>query len=390
MKALYLTHEGISNSIFRSQVVEHCSHFEKNGVLFDILVYSGYPKLREISKINKKRYSGLIKGQIILKSGLSILIFLAPLYYMISLVLFLNKRREYRFIHARTDFSAFVAISTRFLHGLPVLWDCRGDSFDEMQNTLITKPFIFRWIGIYLLLRQRLFVVFNNKFADAIVVVSESLKVHLAIEETKVITVPCSVPEAYFAFSEEERHTVRKELCLKPEDLLFVYSGSMIGYQAIERLIEFGVMIQDLGHYLLILTKDVDKFGQEYRGQFPASGIFVKSVGYEAMSKYYSAADFGILLRDDTSTNRVASPTKFGEYCMTGLKVIHNSTIDQVTRITDELGNGTVIDEKSFQPYSHAERLSVSIKAKEYFGRNSSTKTYLGIYRNLENKRANF
>lgn len=386
MKALYLTHEGIPSSIFRSQVIEHCSHLEKSGVRFDILVYNGYPRLRTVSKRNRNRYSGLISGRIILKSGLPVLMFFAPIYYMISLILFLKSTKEYRFLHARTDFSAFVAISTRFVHGLPVLWDCRGDSFDEMRNTLRSKPLYLRLIGSYLLLRQKIFVVFNNKYADAIVVVSESLKVHLRIDESKAIIVPCSVPERYFTFSEKEGQIVRDELCLEPEDRLFVYSGSMIGYQAIDRLIEFAVTIHNLGFYLLVLTKDANKFEREYREQFPASRVFVKSVEYEEMSKYYCAADFGILLRDNTSTNRVASPTKFGEYCMTGLKIIHNNTIGQVIRITGELGNGIVINTKGFQPYNYAERFSVSKKAQEYFGRNSSTRNYLNIYQFLSNK----
>ena len=35
------------------------------------------------------------------------------------------------------------------------------------------------------------------------------------------------------------------------------------------------------------------------------------------INKYYNVADFAILIRSDRSLNHVASPTKFGEYCLT-------------------------------------------------------------------------
>ena len=52
--------------------------------------------------------------------------------------------------------------------------------------------------------------------------------------------------------------------------------------------------------------------------------IKVKSTHYDSIEKYYHASDFGILIRDNTETNKSAAPTKFSEYVNSGLSLITN------------------------------------------------------------------
>lgn len=37
--------------------------------------------------------------------------------------------------------------------------------------------------------------------------------------------------------------------------------------------------------------------------------------------------------------NIIASPIKFNEYCLSGLKIVHNNNVNQVTEITNFLVN---------------------------------------------------
>lgn len=385
MRGLYITHEGISNTIFRSQVLEHGIQMKKFDINFDVLVYNGYPKLKNLSKKNSKKYLKIFPGKLDLKLGPFILIPFSYLYYMFSLVFELARRDKYDFIHARTDYSAFVAICTKFIHGLPVVWDCRGDALDEIRLTRKTKSIFKRILSLHLILRQKFFIIFNKKYSDKIITVSTSLKKRLGIESEskKVLIVPCSVPENHFMFNKTYRELVRLELGLCEDDVLFVYSGSMIGYQSINRLLNFSITNVEMGYHILILTKDIEQYKSKYEKLFPIKGVHVKSVEYEDIYKYYSAADIGLILRDDTPTNKVASPTKFGEYCMTGLKVIHNNTVDQVTELTYQLGNGVEPDLLTYHSYDETQRITVSEDAKKIFGRNASNQSYVSLYKSL-------
>ena len=60
--------------------------------------------------------------------------------------------------------------------------------------------------------------------------------------------------------------------------------------------------------------------------------------------EYLAAADLGLLLRDQTTLNRVASPVKFGEYLASGTPVIMTPQIGDFSSLVARKGLGTIID----------------------------------------------
>jgi hypothetical protein len=50
--------------------------------------------------------------------------------------------------------------------------------------------------------------------------------------------------------------------------------------------------------------------------------IRLRSGRIAEINDFLSAADFGFILRERNKISRVAFPTKFAEYCLTGLPVI--------------------------------------------------------------------
>jgi hypothetical protein len=54
--------------------------------------------------------------------------------------------------------------------------------------------------------------------------------------------------------------------------------------------------------------------------------------------------DHGIMVREDTITNRVASPTKFGEYLSAGLRVITSANLGDSSAQVARYGLGVVYD----------------------------------------------
>jgi hypothetical protein len=71
--------------------------------------------------------------------------------------------------------------------------------------------------------------------------------------------------------------------------------------------------------------------------QIPADKIRIRSAKYADIEKYYHAADFGLLIRDNTVTNKSAAPTKFSEYLNAGLSIIIESDyVRQFKRLKPE------------------------------------------------------
>jgi len=115
-----------------------------------------------------------------------------------------------------------------------------------------------------------------------------------------------------------------------------LYSGSLVKFQNVETILSAFSQSSNQGLKMLILTKDeeikplIEKYG------LSGDKIKIKSMVYEDIEKYYHAADFGILIRDNTNTNKSAAPTKFAEYVNSGLSVIINSIDADYVRIFKE------------------------------------------------------
>jgi hypothetical protein len=62
---------------------------------------------------------------------------------------------------------------------------------------------------------------------------------------------------------------------------------------------------------------------------------------------YLSISDYGILIREYSVTNKVASPTKFAEYLNAGLKVIISPEIGDFSAMVDKYNLGYVYHENN-------------------------------------------
>lgn len=388
MKALFVTHEGIGNSIFRSQVLEHCIELKNSGIEFDILVFNGYPRLWKISVDNLHYYQTFYSIPIRLQKALFILFPFSFLFNALLLLAFLIKsKRNYSFIHARTDYTAFVSYLLKPIHKLPVIWDCRGDSIDEIKLAISKNQSIYRFFSLYLILFQKLYLALNKKVSRYAIFVSNALQELILGTNNNInsLVVPCPVPESMFYYSFDARQKIRNELGIVNNQLLFVYSGSMSGYQAIDLLVLFAKKIATMGHKLLILTTEIDIFNSLYRHKFDFNTVVVMSVKYEEITSYYSASDFGVLFRDERMTNWVASPTKFGEYCLAGLQVVHNETVQQINQFTSILENGVFANSDAFVKSSESRRIKIAECSKLLFGRVNSSQKYIEFYKSVVN-----
>jgi len=129
-----------------------------------------------------------------------------------------------------------------------------------------------------------------------------------------------------------------------------VYSGSAAGWQSFELLERLLVPLlkQDPRIDVLFLTRPdarVEALARAFPGRVSSSWITPAEVG-----AVLGAYDHGILLRGNSVTNRVSSPTKFAEYLAAGLPVIISGHIGDLTAITVRDGLGTVVREDGALP----------------------------------------
>jgi hypothetical protein len=103
----------------------------------------------------------------------------------------------------------------------------------------------------------------------------------------------------------------------------------------------------------------------------------------EKVFKYLSIGDYGLIIREHSITNEVASPTKFAEYLSAGLKVLISESIGDFSTFVKSKRCGEVIDDTNkffeFQSVSYSERKKNNKLARDYF----SKLNFIGEYNKI-------
>jgi glycosyltransferase involved in cell wall biosynthesis len=163
-----------------------------------------------------------------------------------------------------------------------------------------------------------------------------------------MIVIPCCYNEKKFYFSRDCRNQIRGEYGFRPDDIVVCYCGGLSEWQRAEDIVKLctQISLRKENFKFLFLTQELDRlrsmlvdFGlqeAEYR---------IRSCLPGEVPAYLSAADCGIIMRDDVPVNNVASPIKIGEYLGCGLPVILTKGIGDYSEMIAKTDTGLVLDE---------------------------------------------
>lgn len=128
-----------------------------------------------------------------------------------------------------------------------------------------------------------------------------------------------NIAAAYFKYNKEQRVAIRKELGVTDDQILVVTSSGESG--AWQKDLDIIDTLTAKGYTVLNLSKKtIDK-----------PNVISRFIPHKEMPLYLSACDAALLWRDDVMLNNVACPSKYSEFAVMGLYVIHNKTVDIAT-----------------------------------------------------------
>ena len=144
--------------------------------------------------------------------------------------------------------------------------------------------------------------------------------------------------------AEDLRAAVRKELGVSERALLFVYSGTMAAWQMPEpsAMLVRSLRDQRPDARLLFLTPDPSAAKAAARSA-GLDGVLFRSARSDEVARYLCAADYGLLLRDDSNVNRVACPVKFGEYLACGVRPVMTPFVGDQSDLCSGADLGVVV-----------------------------------------------
>ena len=105
-------------------------------------------------------------------------------------------------------------------------------------------------------------------------------------------------------------------------DIVFIYSGSTAGWQSFGLLTELlEPLLKASERVKVLFMSSADDRIQQLINSYPQQ-VQRRLVNHNEVTAMLQSGDYGIMIREQTITNKVAAPTKFAEYLSAGLQVL--------------------------------------------------------------------
>ena len=174
-------------------------------------------------------------------------------------------------------------------------------------------------------------------------------------------------------FNENTISQIRLEFDFQKKDTVFVYSGSVAGWQSFELLSDFitPILLKSTENKLLFLSHS-DENISKLKSQFPKQ-VYNKHLPVNEVPKYLVACNYGLLIREQSVTNQVASPVKFAEYLACDLPVIISENLGDYSDFIIEHNCGQL-----YQNFDSEKKSNKNLKqlCNTYFAKNIYTNSY--------------
>jgi hypothetical protein len=287
-------------------------------------------------------------------------------FYLLALVLLFHKDRT---IMARGPFATNLALRLRqFGFCKKVIFDARGAYHAELNEyNVVNNESLKQQIKA---LEQKALDKSDFRLAVSGALVSYWQESY-GYKKDKHVVIPCTLSNDFGVFfpTREQIEERRREMGYDADEIIFIYSGSSAGWQSFALVDDMMcAYLKNPKAKLIVLSDHFDASFQVM--QHFKEKVSVRFVEPSKVKDFLFVSDYGILYREQSVTNQVASPVKFAEYLNAGLKVIISENLGDYTDFAsfEDLN----IDPASPGPVPYTEKirihtLSLACYTKERF-----------------------
>ncbi len=412
MQVIYITYDGLTDPLGRSQILPYLIELSKKGFKIHIISFEKKKSLHTPDQIKGITEANGISWKFFHYSNrppiISTIFNLLKLYFNLKKTL---DKNDVNLIHCRSYLSTLVASRLKSKYNFKLLFDMRGFWPDERVdgNLWSMNSMIFRKIYSYFKRRE----IDLCQHADHIVsltnrgkqlMVSGELFNHhsiqhqnndIRIDPDKISVIPCCVDMSLFdptGISKSDKIALRTSLNLSDVDKVMSYLGSIGTWYLLSEMLNFYKKYCEEHpntKFFFITGDDSDSIMAEARKlHIPVNNIVIKKAPREKVPLFLSISDVSVFFIKPAFSKSASSPTKQGELMSMGIPVICNEGIGDTDEIVKKYNAGSVIDlgkplsGESFS-ISNFNKNLVRKGAEEYFSLEKGVDTYHDIYKAL-------
>lgn len=398
---LYVTYDGLTDPLGRSQVLPYLVRLSKRGHRISILSCEKSDReakdgariaaICEAAEIEWHRLRYHRKPPVLSSAWDSLALRRAAAR--------LHRRKRFDIVHCRSYIPAEAGLLLKRRHSVRFLFDTRGfwpDEKVEGGNWPQSNP-VFRAVYRYFKRREAEFL----RHADHVITLTEAGAAELCARpdfgHDRISVIPCCVDFQHFDRpSPESKREQREALGLPADAPVLAYLGSLGGNYMLDELIDFFRVYREVrpGARFLFVTRDSAEpiLAAAAAKGVAASEIAVRPASREEVPLFTGAADLGVAFKKPVFSSKGCSPTKLGEMLALGLPVVANDGVGDVAPILADTGAGVTLIR--FDPASYrtaidkVEKLGMSPeqireKAVPWFDLEIGIARYDSIYRAL-------
>lgn len=166
----------------------------------------------------------------------------------------------------------------------------------------------------------------------------------------KEVVIPCTLDNKFFCDDtfnlSEKTEIIKRELGITKMDIVFVYAGSAAPWQSFELMDKILSPLLEKDERIKILFLSKENNDNKYFKQKYPNRVFIKWLEHKDVLSYLHCCDYGLLIREQSDTNKVASPVKFAEYLYAGLPVLITEKLGDFSKYVIENDCGFIVKEE--------------------------------------------
>lgn len=376
-RVLYITYDGITDPLGRSQVLPYLTGLSKRGHRITIL---------SCEKPDREAKDGALIRALCDAAGIE----WHPIrYHKKPPVLSsaydaallrrtaerLHRQEPFDIVHCRSYIPGIAGMHLKRKFGVRFLFDMRGfwpDEKVEGKSWPQTNPVFRRVYKWFKALEAELLTG-----ADHIISLTYEGKRQLLTrpqlqpEGAEITVIPCCVDFTHFPLvAPSDRERGRAALGIAGDAKVLVYLGSLGSWYMLDEMLDFFRVMaaRDTNAVFLFVTHDAPGgilAAARARG-VSEDRLVVRGASREEVPIFMAAADVGIFFIAPVFSKKASSPTKMGEMLALGLPLVTNGGVGDVAQIVEETGCGVAVDRFDEGAYQEAlGRIEAMVPAPE-------------------------
>lgn len=375
-RILYITFDGITDPLGRSQILPYLAGLSKMGHTIHILSQEKKDQFeREGGAVQEilTKYN-IAWDHIDYKNTPPIIQPLRQRHTIKKKAEKIVARKAIDLVHCRSYMAGWVGLQIKNKSGTPFVFDMRGFWADERKEGGIwphSNP-IYRIVyhRVKQLERELLF------HANHIVSLTHKGKKiiagwnHIRDFNDSISVIPCCADLEHFNpahYSSKDREALRTTYGLNQEDIVIGYLGSIGTWYMLDEMLDaFALWHKHIPNLkLFFLSKlSLDELSPKLLSRgIPKDSIRLHSTSYDHVPKHLALFDLGLFFILPVFSKSASSPVKQGEMLAMGLPVLCNRGVGDTDQVMEEIDESLLVDD--FNEVAYKKVLHV-LKDKEF------------------------